>query len=775
MAFFSIRRFSVLLLLLISTAASAQKFGFSRVLSEAPESPTVFCIPNNEANISLTQKEGIAIKFSSTNWLFITATPRWIDTHIKEGTLDDFYFEHAPPVALADTARAFHNVDQVHSGAAPLGTAYTGAGVIVGIVDQGLDWTHPDFIDANGNTRVLRYWDHSSNGPNPPAGFGYGQEWDSVSINNGTCTSTEQSSAHGTTVAGMAVGNAMANGTNKGMAPDANIVIVETNFNLPNWTLTIADAVNYIFQVADSYNMPAVVNLSLGSYLGSHDGNDPATESIEALLEQKGGRIVVCAAGNSGAKGNYHQHHDVTSDTNFVWFLNNPTNAISPNAIFFDLWTDQADDNFSYALGADSPAPNYSFRGRTNFHTTSSGGPSPLRDTIWNGSNRIATIEVYEEIVNGNYHMQMYVSHVDSTNYLYRFETTGSGSYDLWSGSWLGYNDMVNTSSLPTPMQMPAIVNYVAPDSNQTIVSAWNCSEKIVSVANMKNRYSYIDNDGNTFVSSSPNPPGSKSPNSSLGPNRHGLIKPDVTAAGDNSLTAAPLWLLNNSIYNYAIDSGGWHALNGGTSMASPVVAGIAALFLERCGMANYQNFMDFLTATAYSDMHTGPVPNNAYGHGKADAFALLQQLTLQAQPTITYSAGNLNASAATSYQWYIDGVPAAGQTNQAVGYNGDGSYQVLTTNSSGCSALSAPYEVTASLQQIGIERFEMYPNPGSDFIQIVSSKEITGIRCLNMQGEEIQLPFTDGKLNVTNLKSGTYLVHIQTDKGEGIARFVKM
>ena len=101
-------------------------------------------------------------------------------------------------LALADSSRAHHFVNEVHSGNAPLGVAYTGRDVIIGVVDQGIDWLHPDFIDANGNTRVLRYWDQASSGPTPPAPYGYGQEWDSTDINNGTCTSTEEASAHGT-------------------------------------------------------------------------------------------------------------------------------------------------------------------------------------------------------------------------------------------------------------------------------------------------------------------------------------------------------------------------------------------------------------------------------------------------------------------------------------------------------------------------------------------------------------------------------------------------
>ena len=160
--------------------------------------------------------------------------------------------------------------------------------------------------------------------------------------------------------------------------------------------------------------------------------------------------------------------------------------------------------------------------------------------------------------------MQFYATNVDSVDYLYRFETTGTGKYDLLSGEWIGFNDMVTAP--PTPLEMPAISNYIIPDSNQTIVSSWNCSEKVISVGNIRNRNSFTDLNATTTFGTFQS--GELSPNSSKGPSRHSVIKPDVIATGDWSLGAGPLWLLQNAAYNSLIDSGGWHVRNGGTSMA---------------------------------------------------------------------------------------------------------------------------------------------------------------------------------------------------------------
>lgn len=620
------RLISAFIFLTGSVYCQNHKFGFQELLVKSPTTVTTFCVPNDEVTYKLLQNEKIKIKYQSANWLYITASPQWINEKINSKELSSYYFEYAPPMTLADTAIVTHFVKPVHEGSG-LSSSYTGNNVIIGYVDQGIDWNHPDFIDENGNTRVLRYWDHTiSTGGTIPQPYNYGIVWDSASINNGTCTSTESGTAHGTTVAGMGSGNGFANGSNKGVAPNSNLIIVETNFNLPNWTLTVADACDYIFKVADTLGMAAVVNLSVGSYLGSHDGQDPASEYMESLLDEKEGRIIVCAAGNSGTRGKYHVTGNIDSDTSFVWLLNNPnaSAAFGANKIYFDLWSDQSDATFDFAFGADLPAPNYGLRGNSSFHGAQSSIDVPIYDTIYNSSgNRIATIETYTEIVYGNFHMEVLFSNVDSTSYNFRFMTKGSGKYDLWSGSWLGLNDLVST--IPNPSILPEIIHYHTPDSLQTIVSSWNCSEKIISVGNVRNRLGHIDNNGNQYYPSGDmTPPGKLSVNSSKGPNRHAIIKPDVSASGDVSLSAGPLWLITNPAYNTLIDSGGWHARNGGTSMASPVVAGIAALYLEKCSKANYDAFKNDLIATSFSDSYTGSVPNNAYGYGKPNAQNLM-------------------------------------------------------------------------------------------------------------------------------------------------------
>ena len=613
------------LLFFAHTAFTQSHFYFDQTKEKAGDLATAFAVPYSQKNLEGLIEEGIKMKYTTPNWIYITATSNQIVSLIQKEKITDFYFENAIPVALADSARLLFNVNPVHNGTGGLDGPYTGQGVIIGYVDQGLDFNHPDFKNEDGSTRVLRYWDQTLFSGGPASPYGYGIVWNNNQINSGECISTESGTGHGTTVTGMGSGNGRANNTNKGIAPKSSIIVVESNFGLPNWTMTIADACDYIFKVADTLGMPAVVNLSVGTYLGSHDGNDPASEAIEAMLDAKPGRVVVCAAGNSGAQGKYHVTGNITSDTSFVWLLNNSSGSATfgANKIYFELWTDLTDATFEYAFGANRPAPFYGKRGTTEFRQVLNEIGTTIIDTVYTDNNTpLARVEIYRNIIGENLRMQVLFSQIDSTSYYYSFKTKGSGKYDMWSGAWMGLNNFV--TSIPTVAEYPPIAFYHMPDTLQTIVSSWNCSEKVISVGNTRNRVGHMTKNLTYYTPSESTPVRKLSPNSSKGPNRHGVIKPDVSASGDVTLTAAPLWLLSNSSYNSIIDINGWHARNGGTSMASPLVAGLAALYLESCPKANYAQFKNDLINTSSGDVYTGPLPNNAYGYGKPNAYELL-------------------------------------------------------------------------------------------------------------------------------------------------------
>ena len=322
---------------------------------------------------------------------------------------------------MLDSSRSHNRVNQVHAGMAPLTQSYTGKGVVVGIIDTGIDYTHPDFNDSLGKTRIQFLWDQVLSDSVPPKPYNYGREWTKAEIDKGKASSTLSTAissyGHGTSVASAAAGNGLAaSGKYKGVAPDADIIFVAADLNKANANL---DAAKYIYAKAALLGKPCVINMSLGDYYGSHDGRDLESQSLKTLINAQTGRSFVAAAGNGGTKA-FHLGYTVGSDTNFTWFSGGAYIAMYGDTNSFR--------NISFAIGADQISPSYSFRGNIPFskitpHLGLLGG-----DTIRNGSNRICTMLTYGDLVNGVYSME-YVITPDSS-YYWRLMTTGSGKFD---------------------------------------------------------------------------------------------------------------------------------------------------------------------------------------------------------------------------------------------------------------------------------------------------------------------------------------------------------
>lgn len=609
-----------------------------------------------------------------------------------------------------------NNVLPIHAGLSPFLQAYTGKDVVVGIIDSGIDFNHGDFKDSLGNTRIKFIWDHTKpyDATLTPEPYGYGQAWDSAAIDGGTCTHDDQAGyyGHGSTVAGAAIGNGLATGNFKGVAPEADIIAVSTNFSSANWLNDIADAMHYIFAKADALGKPCVINASLGDYYGSHDGRDNAALLIDSMLEAKSGRIIVCSAGNSGDLV-YHLGYNPGTDTLFTWFEQNssinwlpPEYDITGNgAIFLDAFANTSDlANLKMAISSDLNTPTYSRRGITDFYSISDilNGIYPLdgygffNDTLVNGSGDIlAQVHIYAGIINdgSGFQIEVIVDPDSLSGYNYGVVSTGNCRFDVWSkASLLGTSDITYTG-LPTEAAFPLIANYRSPDSDQTIVNSWACSPKVITVGNYTNRDSYVDYNGTTQTFSTPR--GAIALKSSFGPSRVNDLKPDVAASGDIMMSPGRLaTIASHKISNpEKVSEDGMHSRNGGTSMASPVVAGIAALFLEKCPLSTFQDFKDALLNTAEADSFTGTLPNNRWGMGKPDANALLS--TTNFSPVLSADNGTSICEGTSTelstvlpynaFSWNT------GDTSSTLMVDSAGSFIVTVTNSKGCKGRSAP------------------------------------------------------------------------------------
>ncbi len=625
----------LVLLLVIGCAAYAQgpsKLGFQLQAWLATAEPTAHVdlfLGGDAPEISrVVIAHGGMVKMTIPGWVQATLPVSRVKELDGVQAIQSIVFDLSKGHTLNDSMRVKAHVNEVHAGLAPLPTAYHGEGVLMGIIDTGLELQHPDFMDSLGRTRVLRYWDQNFE-YDPwltPDGFGYGQAWDSTAINAGQCPAVDPFNqyGHGTTVAATAAANNNGNGHCEGVAPKADLIIVANAMDHPNWGSSIVDAVRYIIEEAATLGRPVSINLSLGEYYGSHDGLDPAAQMIDQMLTDQPGRVLVCAAGNSGNLPLYHLRTLVSSDTSFTWFAYNPNSVMNVGAVYFELWADTA--NFSqvqYSMGADKRIGGYSFRGQIPFRSIQGTLGQIVVDTLWSlDGNKLGRVFTQAQLRGGQYRMEVYIPQPDSAAQLYyRFITTGSGLFDVWSTDIFGTSKII--TAIPDSATFPDIARYVMPDNEQSMVSSWACSPQVITVGNFYNQQQYVDVSG--VARNLGNTPGSISVNSSRGPTRTGLVKPDVAAPADVTFGAGPLDIMQLFLTNdpaKLIDT--LHMRNGGTSIASPVIAGTAALLLEKCPRASNVMVRDAIIASAFTDGFTGAVPNISFGHGKVNAFAAL-------------------------------------------------------------------------------------------------------------------------------------------------------
>lgn len=262
----------------------------------------------------------------------------------------------------------------------PPGFSGKGAGVIIAVIDTGIDIFHESFRTASG-TRILELWDQSAStgGSAPPAGFAQiGRVYNTTQINDGIAAgppfASIDSDGHGTHVAGIAAGNGRQDdrcsfpGHYVGVAPLADLVIVKAIALPAGSSSNTRDALRWCAQAGARHSgKPVVINCSWGSDLGAHDGNDYHDISVDRILRQTGnpvpaGLAVVVAAGNEGA-GDTHDAGTLRPGETITVSFYMPDNSTAPDPI--SLWYD---GNASITVQLTAPA-------NTAFPGTNTTGP----------------------------------------------------------------------------------------------------------------------------------------------------------------------------------------------------------------------------------------------------------------------------------------------------------------------------------------------------------------------------------------------------------------
>jgi subtilisin family serine protease len=495
-------------------------------------------------------------------------------------------------------------------------TGQTGEGVVVGIVDTGVDIGHADLKNPDGTTRIVWLWDQTATTGSHPASFSYGAEYDSVDINDGIVPETDVD-GHGTHVITTAAGNGRATGnglpahTYVGVAPKADVIAVKSTFA----TTAIVDGVSYIFSMAGMMGKKAVVNLSLGTQAGPHDGTYGFDLMINELTGS--GRIVVSTAGNRQGD-DLHGRIDLDGTTPESMTMSVPTYSKKPGTdndyLLVGAWYPGLDQISltvtspdGSTLGPVSPGTTQSLNSSDGFITIFNATTSPT-----NGDN-----EINVEIID-----QFSAKAPQSGTWTFTFTPitlNSTGVVDAY----------IYANSLGDGTQLARIVAGLLPDG---VIGSPGSADSVITVAAHTTKDCFPSVNGNSYCWTPQPVLDAIAPFSSLGPLRDGTLKPDLSGPG-NGVTAGRSAAASYPVELIAPD--GVHANLAGTSMAAPHVTGAIALLLAQPEWANARPsaIRQRLQSTARADAFTGSVPNTTWGYGKLDVAAAVAPLATLAIP----------------------------------------------------------------------------------------------------------------------------------------------
>ncbi|MBO5613306.1 MAG: S8 family serine peptidase [Prevotella sp.] len=495
-------------------------------------------------------------------------------------------------------ASAITHVDALHSGV----PGYTGAGVVVGVMDIGMDLAHPSFWSADGSTyRIKSYWDmlDQTQGGKPVTGVDttyVGRQYTSQSAILDKGHSADGAlSGHGTHTAGTAAGSGRnEDGTLSdyaGMAPEADICLVSNYTSTSRPVVpesdrkkynTALDALGfkYMFDYAESHGKPCVISFSEGANQ-EMEGEDLLFNAVLERLQGQG-RIIVASAGNEGDKKTYiNKGKGTPSAGAFV--------SPSGTGAYYVMRSDEKMTlRITYYLSSGDKVIK-------EYHTDqiTACKDSVLADTL--------DISEPSQVILLNAYPYVY----DKTKWATELYLTTKGNTET-----VGKTLPVSVTLLGEDIGVEAFSRGGYFTTN-TLDATLNKAEANHCILVPGALSSVICVGGVTKSYTSPQ----RASWSGVGPTVDGLIKPDVMAPGSSIMSAK-----SKAYYG----SYGW-TIMGGTSMSTPVVAGIVALWLQACPTLTHEQVLETIAATSSHPDSSLEYPNNYYGYGLIDAEAGLQ------------------------------------------------------------------------------------------------------------------------------------------------------
>ncbi len=487
---------------------------------------------------------------------------------------------------------------KVHAGTG-LETPFTGKGVVVGVIDRGFEFQHLAFKNEDGSLRVKAVWNRN--------------------VTNSSMTTTiptkgdvtTDGGGHATHVTSIAAGSKIAHNDYYGIAPEADIVMVPSVAFENNEVLEDAKAIK---DFAEANGQPWVINMSFGGHMGPHDGLTLYDQSMSALSGEGG--IFVAALGNEYDQ-NLHAGHSFTAADEVKDFVVVPSADRSYYGTI-SLWGQHADGQKHLTIKP------FVMNGRNKLYLTAANIQS-AGGTYWSGIDPYSKKQGCEIYVPMS---RLYsVVGLSSTSYYLGVEVTAADPTDVHA--WTLQGGGTFATRLTGADCVKGDNKYQVGEGGASIprcvaVASYNTTRDLTSAIDGKT-YSYSVGSANDISNFS-----------NLGPFLGNQPKPTVAAPGavvkaaisryDGGFDSKDLSIVD--VIKVDVRNSYYYAGMTGTSMASPVVAGCVALWLQANPKLTYENVLEILKTTSKRDVYTqggfntgDDEWNDRWGYGKIDVY----------------------------------------------------------------------------------------------------------------------------------------------------------
>lgn len=456
-----------------------------------------------------------------------------------------------------------------------------GSGILIGIVDTGIDYTHPAFRYEDDTTKIISIWDQTIREGEAPEGFVYGAEYTAADINAAlqsdeplSIVPSVDEEGHGTFLAGIAAGRAIASEDFTGAAPNAALCIVKLKLckqYLRDFYGITTDApayqendimmgISYCLRKAVEVNMPLVILIGLGTSSGGHTGATYLSRLINDASAYSGIGIVT-AAGNESNK-RHHFSGIFPEEASYVDVEIRV--AQGEQAFSMEFWALSPD---LYTIGMISPAGELVER-----ISPVTGRSQVIRFLL----DQTEVFVYYQTVEALSGDQMLFIRFQNPTPGLWTLRVYGGTLVNRRFHLWLPIEHFISEDTY-----------FIRPDPDVTLSEAACAHESIAAAA-----YNHVNN--SLYIASS------------RGFTADGRVKPDIAAPGVNVKGPVP---------------GGRFGIRSGTSIAAAHVAGASALLMEwgllqrNDLLINSRKIVKYLTLGAVRrDGIT--YPNQAWGYG---------------------------------------------------------------------------------------------------------------------------------------------------------------